>query len=239
MNQNPSINWGLYMPIKNWRLRCRGVYGQSNRSKWTAPFGPQASNNIFAGSFGFAMPTGLWAVCWDDLDANHPTRFAIAPDPIAGNGVKIRERRDLSNPGTRDEHTRPPIQRGIVRVFEVSGTPNPQWVINLTASASSGRLKYDELWICCPADVDGSQAPVTIDRSDPWALSRQFIETCDPARLGSIRCVDSTIGGDPGTFPYPEYMRSLSDETWGEYNQFMPSVGVVSVGPVDPSLTYQ
>jgi hypothetical protein len=234
MNQDPEAIWGLYMPFANWRLRARGLPGGNNHTKWTTPVN---CTLIDGSSSGFTPPTGLWATCWDDLDVTRPTTFAVAAD-FGKTGVTVTERTDLGFAGVLDTSVTPNARRGIVRVFQV-GQTSSSWAIALVGTGTSGNLFYDDLWVCSPSDVDGTVSPVVIDRSDPWRLSQRWIDTCDPAHLGSIRCIDSTIGGNPGSFPVPEYLRSLTDETWGEFNAFIPRVGVSAFGPVDPTLLYQ
>ncbi len=222
--QSPMTIWGFYNPLKNWKYRTYG-----GRGKYTSP-GPWA---IYANSgvngidqTNYPGPPGLWCVMWDAGNPSAPTQFSVTTSTPAT--TAITERMDL--------RASPPSGIGMCRVFDVehvSSTGSADLAINLSIS---GTINYSNLWIVGPGDFDIVNGAVVLDRSDPFALSRVYMSRV-PSNVGSLRWEDSTIGGNPFSFPYPESLRSLTDESWSDVSFTQTKIGYSQVGPVNTTAT--
>jgi hypothetical protein len=222
--QTPMALWGFYNPLKNWKYRTYGGKG-----KYTGP-GPwpvyqnTGVNGIDATNY--PGPKGLWCVMWDANNPAAPTSFAITTN--APTTTKITERLDLK--------ATPASGIGMCRVFDVqhmAPTGSADLTVNLTLS---GPIDYANLWIVGPGDVDIVGGAVVLDRSDPWALSKIYRDRV-PQNVGSLRWEDSTIAGDPHSFPYPEQLRSLTDESWSDIAFARKLIGYNAVGPINTTAT--
>jgi hypothetical protein len=234
-NQAPaSSSLGFYWPFKN--MKYRVGWPPSHRGKLTSPNGawPLSHNGMVNGIDQTNYPgmAGLWLVMWDATNAAQPVQFGISSSTPAQ--ATVTERADLARA--------PPDGRGWCRVFDVQPiTTAPQASFNVSLStldpAWTGKPAYSNLWICQPGDWDIVNGAVVLDRSDPWALSRIYLDRVGP-NVGSMRWVDSTVcGGNPQSCPYPEMLPSLADENWGEVSFYREVRGYVSAGPVDVTAT--
>jgi len=234
-NQLPtSSGLGFYFPFQN--LKYRVGWPPSNRGKMGAPpsGGPLDHH---AGSNGvdqthYPGTAGLWLVMWDALRPTTPVRFAIStstPDLCT-----VTERLDLARA--------PPDGIGMCRVFDVQPiekAPSAGFNVTLTYAdpAWNGTPAYSNLWVCQPGDWDIKDGAAVLDRSDPMALSRIYVDRVGQG-VGSLRWVDSTVcSGNPASCPYPEFLPKISDENWGDLSFYREVRGYVSAGPVDVNAT--
>jgi hypothetical protein len=231
-----------YQLPKNWRYRLPrfGVTNTTDNYPLTLKnttasgilYNDGQANGIDA--TGYPGPTGLFAVQWDDLNPSVPTTLAL----IAGNSsTVVTERTDLANPGDSSG-------RGKCRVFDVQLAPSATIVstaISLSVTNANMTPQFGNLYIYGPDDFTATpNQPVTLDTSDPYALSNSFLKRV-PATLGSCRLMDSMFswGGLSGVTE-PEQLRNLTDFSWGaaggiEQNTF----GFTEIRPFAPdSSTY-
>jgi hypothetical protein len=110
--------------------------------------------------------------------------------------------------------------------------------VALSFNDPSSKGNYEDLWIVGPGDFDcRDDMPVTLDTSDPFALSRTYTQWL-PQGVGSLRWVDSSnCGGSPRSCPYPELLMTKSDRGWGELGARSVRYGFTAIGPVDTAAT--
>ncbi len=225
--QNPVALWGFYWPFKNWKYRTRTGRGKVT-SNGAYPIYSNSGGANGIDSTGYPGPAGLWLVMWDAGNPVTPTQFTITtPTPAT---THVTERTDLQ--------VFPPSGVGMCRVFDVehvSLTGIADLSISLNVN-DPGTINYTNLWVVGPGDFDIVNGVVVLDRTDPLVLSRVY-QSRVPQNVGSLRWEDSTIGGDPDSFPYPESLKKLTDESWGELSFIQTVIGYSAVGPVDTTAT--
>lgn len=235
-NQAPTVsNLGFYFPLKN--LKYRTGWPPSNRGPM-APLGNSYLSLSHNGMRNYLDDTsypgmaGLWLVMWDATIPATPVKFGITsstPDRCT-----ITERLDLARA--------PPDGVGMCRVFDVqpiAGAPSADFDVSITCQdpAWAGTANHRNLWVCQPGDFDITNNQVVLDRSDPWALSRIYLDRVG-LNVGSIRWGEASIGGgNPSSYPYPELLANGTDENWGELSALGWHIGYTSVGPVDVKAT--
>ena len=234
-NQLPtSSNLGFYWPFVNiaprvgWPPKNRGPIGNP-------PVSLQLSNNGMSnGIDGTCYPgiAGLWLVMWDVVDPKSDVQFSLAT--ATPNLCSITERVDLQR--------KPADGIGCCRAFDVQpvpGAPSANFDVSLSYVDTqwAGTAHYSKLWVVQPGDWDLKDGAAVLDRSDPLALSRLYIDRIGQG-VGSLRWVDSTItGGNPVSAPYPELLPSVTDENWGDLAFRQEIRGYTAAGPVDVAAT--
>jgi hypothetical protein len=241
MNQAPMhYNFAFYQPLKNWKYLLSWGNG---RGAWTTNF-----NNLPIQYLGAAngldntlepCQPGLWLAMWDVANTSAPTICSFGtPTPASTTCV---ERVDLRQ--------RPPDGIGYACVFDVENIPgntagaggsyvasaNVSFNVNDPSGNPSGNIS--NLWIVAPGDWDIVGGVPVLDRSNPWALSRRYLDRM-PTNTASIRWLASgPVGGNPTSFPRPEALQHKTDEFFGSSIQVTTKVGFSSFGPVDPIAT--
>ncbi len=210
-NQYPySFNLGHYSPTKN--LAFRMGWWPGNKGKIQASGSYQLSDitPTYSGS------PGLWLVMWDGASI-----FSLS----STKGT-VTERIDLQS--------YPADKIGNTRVFDIQG-PNGPFNINLVWDTTKG---YDNLWIVQPGDWELIDGKVILDRSDKFAISPIYLKRVGN-NVGSMRWVDSTItGGNPASFPYPEYLTTANDVNWGVLSFVQKTIGYTQAGPATEPFIY-
>jgi hypothetical protein len=233
-NQAPADSgMGYYWPFLNVKYRVGwppGNRGMLGAPPWSQPISHQSGTNGIDQTRYPGM-AGLWLVMWDSApDAS--VQFGITSSTPGQ--CTVTERADLARA--------PPDGVGRCRVFDVqpiATAPSADFQVGLSYvdPAWSGTAHYANLWVCQPGDWDIVNGAVVLDRSDPWALSRIYLDRVSP-NVGSMRWVDSTVcGGNPQSCPYPEMLPRLTDENWGQLSFYREVRGYVSAGPVDVTAT--
>ena len=228
MNLAPaSPGLGFYWPFKNYKYRLGWPPGNRGkiRGPTTLPVANIASRNGID-TTTYPGPVGKWLVMWDAVDPANPASFQFTTSTPAT--TKVVQHPELSRNGRSGI--------GLCRVADFQhATPTGSANIDVEVKISGG--KYSNLWICAPGDWEIAQGHVVLDRSDPLALSRTYLDRLTPD-VGSIRWVDSTAcSGNPVSFPYPELMPRATDENWGDLSFRVNHVGFKQVGPVDVAAT--
>jgi hypothetical protein len=233
----PVYTFSTYTPLANLKYRIAYMPGGNYRGK-VAPnggltvtvTGPGAKNWI--DGTGYPGAAGLWLVMWDAINPANPTQFRITTGTPAQ--CTVNERLDLAQ--------RPESGIGICRVFDVqpiAGTPSLGFDVSVSCAdpAYAGAPNYKNLWIVQPGDWDLTDGQVVLDRSDPLALSRQFVK-----RIGNgvrvIRWLGTSACAAAGnSLPYPELLTNPTDENWAELSYIGQQIGYTSVSPVDVNRT--
>ena len=224
MNLAPtSPGLGFYWPFKNYKYRVGWPPANPGkvRGPATLPVANIAGNNGIDAT-AYPGPAGKWLVMWDAVDRANPASFELTT--LTPATTKVVQHPELSVRGKSG------IGRCRVADFQHasrSGSAN----IDVEVKISAGN--YSNLWICAPGDWDIVNGQVVLDRSDPLALSRTYVDRLTP-NVGSIRWVDSTAcGGNPVSFPYPEWLPRVTDENWGDLSFRVNHFGFKTIGPVD------
>ena len=150
-------------------------------------------------------PTGLHAVCWDDLDGG--TTWGLSA--ISSATTVVTERLDLYNPGVNGI--------GKVRVFDIqckAGSGAVSTDVQAFLTKADRTPHYDNLFIVAPGDFSyADNTPTSIDRSDPYQMSAAFLAACE--NVGWLRCWYNLIGGSASPISEIEQIHTLDDFTWG------------------------
>lgn len=156
--------------------------------------------------------TGLVAVSWDRTSNSAPTTFFLHSSDFSTNYIRCVERLDLYNSG--DTITYPEKTIGITRVYDIQLT-NPSSVytpLTLYFTVTSGTPYFDNLSVQHELDFTyTSGVPVTLDRSDKFAVSNLFLERTKNA--GSIRFMDQLVG-NPNQSNIIEYEDAINMDAY-------------------------
>jgi hypothetical protein len=234
-NTWPMGTWGNYYPFQNWACKCNWPPGFHDkiRGSVTLPVYSNAGANSVDGT-GYPGPAGLWMVYWRSVPGptgEAPASFTLATtDPAS---TTVMERTDLANPAAPGGYQ--------ARVFDFQHTATSTTAnidVALVTNDPSNTGNYVDLWVVGPGDFDAAPGlPVTLDTSDPFALSRTYTQWVPPG-VGSLRWVDSSnCGGNPVSCPYPELLMTRADRGWGQLAGHSVRWGYTALGPVDPQAT--
>ena len=216
-------NWSTYSVTKNWRYRCDSFTSVATQDANGKPL-TGTSSTTYSSFYNtgpsttidntLALPTGLWAVGWDDTGdhVNDPTTCGLLT--WTQTILSVTERLDLYNPGVNGV--------GIVRVFQVSAlstVPTSQDAVvdlHLSISNANSTFHFDNLVIYGPGDFTyAAGQPTVLDRSDPYAISKVYLDRLQNS-AGSLRWVDACWNfAGISQESEPEQVFRLTDFTWG------------------------
>lgn len=228
-----SSGIGFYWPFKN--IKYRVGWPPSNRGKFGSPgWSLSLSHNGMPNGVDATTYPGIagqWLVMWDATQPDKPAQFGISS--ATPTKCTVTERQDLK--------VMPLDGVGCCRVFDVQpvagGTEFDVSLSYADPAWTQGQANYSNLWVVQPGDWDVVNGQVVLDRSDPLALSRLYQDRVGP-NVGSMRWVDSTVtGGNPQSCPYPEFLPTVTDESWGDISFYRELRGYTAVGPVDVTAT--
>jgi len=254
-----SLDYTLYNVPRNWRYRLSNGYtiGQGPTDVCYSFLNLSENNGI--DSTNYPGIPGYWAIGFDDnyiAAGGVATAITIVSQ---GSGCTVTQDSDctsVSNPGSGGLNQ----YYMFIIARDGSGTSNTPLSIQMVNSQSNPHI--NNLWIVGPGDFTyTSGTPLTFDRSNPYALSGQFLSRLANG-IGSMRWVDSTIGfanqcpmTEPWEEPqlnafswnnenYPSFTitytqaRALSTSTSPYiYSSFLGSVGIGSTWTCSSGLT--
>ena len=221
-----------YWPFRNWKMTG------ASPPWYNGKFQSNMSFNLNAGGgangqdgTGNPVPPGLWLVMWDRPPGSNSTfRFNVGNSQWTDTSyTTVTERADLAS--------FPLTGNACARVFDVEPIAGGTRVdLNIWCDVTVDK-GYSNLWICAPGEWDIVGGAASLDRSDPYALSRQYLKKVPP-NAGSFRWVDSgPCGGNPLSLPQPEWLNSVLAESWVGVQQDCGRIGFTALGPLDPLAT--
>ena len=238
-----TSHYCLYQVFKNWRYRLsrfrhatidrngRPVATESTKADATLYDAGYVDNGLDKTNHP-GLP-GLYAIGWDDLAPWQPTTFSVTScDPET---TTVTERTDMANRGDARG-------RGKVRVFNVrrtAGSKTANLSLCVVVENEAKQPRFKNLVIYGPGDFTSHAGrPTTLDRSDPFALTAITLERWKYG-LGSLRCMDSTIGfGGSSSVSEPEELSSIRDLSWGEGASHVSRViRYTQIRPYDPRVS--
>ena len=176
----------------------------------TMSFLDMGSTNVIDSTTFPGVP-GMWAIGFDDTyvaKGGSPTTLTIVSSNTAQ--ATVTQISSVNNPGSGGFN-----QYYMFNVQPASGSTSANLPIALQWTNASSRPYVGNLWIVGPGDFTYTLGtPLTFDRTQPYALSGQFL-----ARLangcGSMRFMDSiTSYGGQSTTSEPWELRNLTDFSW-------------------------
>ena len=177
---------------------------------------------------------GMWAIGFDDnyvANSGSPTTLAI----VSADSTKatVTPINSVDNPGSGGLN-----QYYMFDVHKANGSTTENIPISLQWANASSTPYVSNLWIVAPEDFSYTLGtPLTFDRTNPYALSGQFL-----ARLahgcGSMRFLDSMLSfGGETTLSEPWELHNLADFSWNNSLATNYTIGYTSARAFDPTVS--
>jgi hypothetical protein len=230
----PMFQWSWTVPscpAKNWAYRmarwtnAKGYDAQGNPNSIVSPASTAFTTGFTNGIDNRGTPgmPGVYTLVWDSTDPQ--TQLAVT---VLGGGWTSTLVPALSSPGTNGV--------GITQAFQVSmpatATANAP-TLGLQLTHPKGTPSYSNLWIIPPGNSH--------DRSDPAAMEASVYKQLSTAgRRGPavLRWMDSTASwGGQTNIVEPKHMSRLAPSCWTVANSQVKNYNVVSIRPLDLSVS--